>query len=525
VSDASSSPPPPPAAVPPDAGHERIAGYDVARAFAIGGMVLINFGVYLLGPPRPGASAGAASLEIVLRWLAHVPGGRASSLFVTLAGVGIARMSAGDPDRGRRTLLMRAAFLLVLGIANLAAGWWIDILHFYAVYLALAALFFLRASRPALVGSALAFALLGSALEVALPSELRGDDPELSVRGVLRDALIDGVHPVVPWLAFLLWGMWLGGLDLRDRLLRRAVLVRALGAFVALELASLALRTWAVGAPSGAALLPVLGTDWSPSTLYVLSAASTATAMICLGHALVARWAEHALVKALASTGQLALTIYLIHAHLAIGIPRFALGLGHAMPVETMLAYWVLFVVLIVPFAVLVRRRFARGPVEWVMRTLTGSPEHALGSLAPTITPREVPRAAFMAIGAAILALPLADFVGTTPPRWGCAPDAPIALGASRAAQLTLSCPHASSTLVLEAATPVVITTRSGIDAYLEVHRASASGEDKLVGEDDDSGPSLDARWEGTLEPGTYELRVRPYSASTGPFVVTVEPG
>src|SRR5260221_12391050 len=78
--------------------HERVPGYDVARAVAICGMVLINLGVYLLGPPHGGAG------EIVLRWVAHLPGGRASSLFVTLAGVGIARVACRgvSPARGAR---------------------------------------------------------------------------------------------------------------------------------------------------------------------------------------------------------------------------------------------------------------------------------------------------------------------------------------------------------------------------------------------------------------------------------------
>ena len=100
-------------------GHERVPGYDVARAIAVCGMVLINFGVYLLGPPRgtPG--------EVVLRWLAHVPGGRASSLFVTLAGVGIARMAYGDASLARKTLLKRAAVLVLL--VPLAR----DVTHFF----------------------------------------------------------------------------------------------------------------------------------------------------------------------------------------------------------------------------------------------------------------------------------------------------------------------------------------------------------------------------------------------------------
>jgi uncharacterized membrane protein YeiB len=136
--------------------HARVPGYDVARAVAICGMVLINFGVYLLGPPQ------GTPIDIALRWLAHVPGGRASSLFVTLAGVGIARMAYGDATLARATLLKRSALLVLFGTINLLLGWWIDILHFYACYLAIAAVFFLRATPRALLGSAIGLGLLGS---------------------------------------------------------------------------------------------------------------------------------------------------------------------------------------------------------------------------------------------------------------------------------------------------------------------------------------------------------------------------
>jgi hypothetical protein len=42
------------------------------------------------------------------------------------------------------------------------------------------------------------------------------------------------------------------------------------------------------------------------------------------------------------------------------------------------------------------------------------------------------------------------------------------------------------------------------------------------VGEDDDSGEGVHARLTAAITPGHYELVVRPYSATTGPYVVEI---
>lgn len=518
--------------------HERVPGYDVARALAICGMVLINFGVYLLGPPRgtPG--------EIVLRWLAHVPGGRASSLFVTLAGVGIARMAYGDVSRARRTLLLRAAMLVGLGTANLLLGWWIDILHFYACYLAIAAVFFLRASPRALLGSAIGFGVLGGVLAFAFPEDGRSHIAYSTIEllhaaittgvapsvpwieiarqcalAALRDALLDGIHPVIPWLAFLLFGMWLGRLDLRAPALRRTVLARALGVFLATELLSIALSALTIRneSPALAPLFTLVHTDWSPSPLYVLSASATATSVIALAHELVARVPRHPLVRLLGNAGQLSLTLYLVHAHLAIGIPRYFLGLADGFSIEAMLAYWVAFVVVVLPLAALYRTRFTRGPVEWLMRRLTGSPDHVPPLEAAEAPVHEPRRWVWPALACAIALLPLADVIGVAPPQTECAPRRGLAVGSETPGQLTLLCPRNRFALELDAPTPLVLTTRSGLDVYLEVRREGA-----MIVQDDDSGPGFDSRIAATLGPGRYDVDVRPYSAATGPFVLEI---
>src|SRR5262245_55611242 len=154
-------------------------------------MVLINFQVFLLAP------ASGERGDVLARWIAHLPGGRSSSLFVTLAGAGIALMARGARERGalwpvRRTLLLRALFLLLLGHL-LRTVWWIDILHFYAFYLALAALCVGLPSRALLALAALV-TILGGALGVVL-HDFDLDFPYWSPVGMALDVAVDGIHP------------------------------------------------------------------------------------------------------------------------------------------------------------------------------------------------------------------------------------------------------------------------------------------------------------------------------------------
>ena len=53
---------------------------------------------------------------------------------------------------------------------------------------------------------------------------------------------------------------------------------------------------------------------------------------------------------------------------------------------------------------------------------------------------------------------------------------------------------------------------------HVEVHREDDGA---LVAADDDSGPGLDAQLHTALAPGRYDVLVRPYSATSGPFVLS----
>ena len=109
----------------------RVEGYDLARALAIIGMAFVNLRVILQLMGENVSGTGD--------WIANWLMGRASAIFVVLAGVGIAlltRNAANDRaelSKARWRLLWRALFLAVIGWPFLII-WEGDILHYYATF-------------------------------------------------------------------------------------------------------------------------------------------------------------------------------------------------------------------------------------------------------------------------------------------------------------------------------------------------------------------------------------------------------
>src|SRR5262245_47343399 len=109
--------------------ENRIAGFDLARALAILGMIVAHFAIIM---------SGEAKEPAWLQALVDLLDGRAAALFVVLAGIGVSLMtraargvatnSTADATEGsraaalasaRRTLVRRGLFLLAAGYVNL----------------------------------------------------------------------------------------------------------------------------------------------------------------------------------------------------------------------------------------------------------------------------------------------------------------------------------------------------------------------------------------------------------------------
>lgn len=287
---------------------DRIRGVDAARALAIVGMVMVH-----VGPTGTSGLAGTAY------GLTH---GRASILFVLLAGVGVSLL-AGDGSARRVTgtrlrLLWRALLLFPLGLwlqtldTNVAV-----ILQYYAVYF-LVAVLALRLPDRWLVGLAGGLALAGP---LAMVLSLRWAPSWYDIGGAATVSepiplagalLLTGYYPLVTWTPPLLVGIWIGRRDLRDPATQRGLFIA--GAMVAAVAYS---ASWALGdifgLPGEAREFLYLTTADSHSDMPLAIIGSGGVAAAVLGGALLVGWHWPRLIWPVAAMGQLALTIYVGH--------------------------------------------------------------------------------------------------------------------------------------------------------------------------------------------------------------------
>ncbi|NUL47654.1 DUF418 domain-containing protein [Cellulosimicrobium funkei] len=306
---------PPDRGTPPSRG--RLTGLDAARAAAILGMIAVN-----VGPRGEPGLAGS---------LYDLPVGRASVLFVVLAGVGMSLLtrSAREPG-GRlpwRTVLWRSALLLVGGLALQELG------HEVSVILAVYGVLFLL-SLPLLKAPTALVAALAGVMAVAGPVAWIGiqlatgtpfqfadpglaDDPP----HVLHRILVSGPYPVLVWCAPFLVGLVLGRAPLRERRLQRRLvlwgLVATVGAYALSQVVILV-----AGQPGDAIgwdrLRSAVGHSQMP--LWLVSSVGGALAVIG-GFLWAGRLVERRLGM-LVSAGRLSLTIYVAHLFVLAGLVR-----------------------------------------------------------------------------------------------------------------------------------------------------------------------------------------------------------
>lgn len=344
----------------------------MVRAVALLGIVVLNYYGFLMqaGAPREPGALGAL-FDPYLGPMAFPP----AATFVVVAGAGASLMTAsltGAALRRSRVVLVRRGALLF------AVGWVVDlawrgtILPYFGAMFALAALLVvLPRRRVLLVGGAAAVA--ASAVSWwSFDQRSRGrsvewltDPPHWTPQGLFLDTVVNGTHPLLPWLAFFCAGVLLGRV-----MGRPGWHGPTLGLGLVLVGAATLVAQLAASAPP---TVQLLASTAPPSAGLAYTATTLGAALVVVaGVSWLAERAPRSLaVDVLRRAGTMSLTIYLAHMLvfrvLVDGLDVVPLtGLRPALLLSV--AFWAAAVVA----AWWWQRRFGIGPAEAAYRRIAG---------------------------------------------------------------------------------------------------------------------------------------------------------
>ena len=365
--------------------NTRIAGYDLARCLALFGLVVASF------------SSGAGLVEFSLHYLFRI---RLRSLmqdgsiatFLVLGGVGISlltqrirvRNDSHASSDSRKQLIKRAVGLLVVGICcNLI--WHTSLLSLYSIYIIIGALLLTVSNRWlwslvfVCVATFVVFRFLVDRFvdlyEIRLTGQLWASHP-WTVEDIVYHLDQIGFHERFSWMVLLLIGLWLGRRDVRDPKVRRKLFLSGIIVTLVAEGVFWGLVFGPLGLPSSryrlAALKWLVGDAsvlWG--SLNFLEMCGTAIAIIGASLMLTERYPAAKWTKPFIATGQLALTLYVVHLIIDGGL-LWALGGSEFETLFSAIGSAVIFCICGAAFSHFWTKRFNRGPLEWGIRRITG---------------------------------------------------------------------------------------------------------------------------------------------------------
>ena len=361
---------------------DRIAALDRARGIAILGMIVENYVTVMYGWSREGIDWTGGVVNALPHLFSRILEGRSAPLFVILAGMGLSLMTfrereSGDAflvSRKRNTVFKRALFLFIVGMVFMLV-WPADILHYFGCYFAIGALLIGVSDKKILGGAA--FFIVGFVILYLVCDYFQGWDwetltyPDLwtGASPLFRNLFFNGFHPLFPWTAFFLFGMWLGRRRLDSISLARRLVVSGLLLVLVLEAIS---GFSSLYASPASRIGEFLSTEFFPPLPgYVLSTGASASVIIGLTLLMESVGGHWKRSGPLAATGQLSLTIYLAHVIVGMGFIETIGRLEHQTIEFALLSAGVCCVVGMV-FAFAWRRVFVRGPFEALMRLIAG---------------------------------------------------------------------------------------------------------------------------------------------------------
>jgi uncharacterized membrane protein YeiB len=340
-----------------EARHPRVVGVDAARGLALVGMIIVN-----VGPVSP---------QSLLERLYLLPYGRASVLFVVVAGIGMGYLLNRQSERERwSTVTWRAALLFTGGVALQGLTDRVNvILPTYAVLFLLAPLLWRLPSQVLLLSTGVVLALVGPGIivahEVIRPAPHLLDPVTLGTRPweAMHSLALTGPYPLASWTVPFVAGLCVARLDLTDTQILRRLAVG--GAAVAVGAATVSQLTYALigpGADRGPWRL-LTGAAHGQMPLWLASSIGGALAVVAACSLLLRRPNRSRVLGWLIACGQLPLTLYVLHfVVLALIKPEQGFSFGQGVLVSAALVAAVLTV------AVLWERMGWPGPLERLLR-------------------------------------------------------------------------------------------------------------------------------------------------------------
>ncbi|TDQ24011.1 DUF418 domain-containing protein [Tenacibaculum caenipelagi] len=356
--------------------NKRIIGIDVARALAVIGMIIVNFKMVF----------GSEGSNWVKNF-ASIFEGKAAATFVVLAGVGLAlttkkAIQTNNIEKlktAKKRITKRALLLFLIGISYIAI-WPADILHFYGVYIFIVLLLLKSSGRFILLSGTIL--ILGYPLLMIIWNYETGWNFDTfnyqnfwTVKGFVRNLFYNGFHPVLPWTAFMIFGYWFGKQDLQNANYVKRLFVYSIITFISIQLISLLLISLLSDGTEQMTkeLTEVLGTSpMPPLPIYMFNGIAIAFTIISACILIGEKYENNKIISALNKTGQLALTFYVAHVVLGMGIVD-AINPGKLglLSVEFSVGYAIVFSLLCILFAIIWLKYKKSGPLEWVFRKLT----------------------------------------------------------------------------------------------------------------------------------------------------------
>lgn len=344
---------------------KRMEGLDIARAFAILGMMFVNYALVFEVEPTSLIAHFFIGLE-----------GRAAAVFMIVAGIGVGLLSKRGADKKLvGQLIKRSLFLWAIGLVLYTLfDWTADILHYYGLFMLLI-LPFLNANKKT-IGMGIALVLMVTATLQLTQNYLVGWDftnlkyvDFWTVEGFVRNLTFNGFHPLFPWFAFMLIGLLISKMPLGEEVFQKKLMGFGLGLALSFEILSVLLSEFVLKSHW---LLSFVQTKPMPPNLFYIGAATgwaITFISLCLWSA-DALASKRKIIEPLVFTGQMSLTHYIGHSAVVLSILD-AFGMIKAQSAVFVLILTIGVYTIMMFISVLWRRRFERGPVELIMRQIS----------------------------------------------------------------------------------------------------------------------------------------------------------